>query len=234
MPYVFSLDPAFIITKNTPYNLSVTCTLNDIYCSTATNCNLTSYYSGTTIINSQTMDNDGQGKVRYLIPASNNSMLGEYQATIFCTNGVYNDTSDFSYLVTQTGSNPNISQSVVYFIIIALSVGLFLLCLYGAIVISWSNGYDLNGIIKINYGKYIKLFLIGITWFLFLAILWMGYNISTAFFYFNVGESIFRTLFYALMTVTFPIVIVLVFFTITAIVTDKKMKKLQMRNLKPR
>lgn len=228
-------EPAFSVKKNTFYNVSITCKLEGYACPATAICNFTSIdQDSNKIIDFAPMVNDGNGKVIYTLAPEQNEKVGVYQASVFCRTDIRNDTSDFNYVVNMTGTTPSITQGIIYCVILAISILLFILSLYGAIAIPAANRLNMDGFLDINYGKYAKFILGYFCYILLLWISWLSYNVSLAFLYVDLGTGLFYFFFMGLMSLLIPSFCFMFAFIILVIWNDFKTFKLSERRLNPR
>lgn len=109
MSNVSAGDDTLIFTAGDAIELKGGCIYNGTYCSSAARCNVTAFYpNGTIYINNYPMTN----QINYYNASLNITYtLGTYNANLFCydsANG-YSGTQPFTFDVTTTGNNMNIS-----------------------------------------------------------------------------------------------------------------------------
>jgi len=231
-----SADTSFIFKQNTAIDLKVPVLNNDnSLVDFSTSCNLTTRYPNDNIVVQGASMTFNVNYFNYTFNNTALNALGEYSNSITCTDGIDFGFSSFTFLITPTGTDPSISQGIIYFAILIVSIVLFVVVLWGSIALPFSNEKDsYGGILAINYKKYTKIILFFVSYLLLLWISWTAWNISQGFFFIDAGTNFFKTIFYTLLTILLPLFIGFVIFIIVVAIQDLKLEKLAKRGLSPR
>lgn len=230
---VSAIEPDSIFKRLETGDLRFSCFIEEsgIICNEDYLCNITVKYPNNSIMlnNVQSTRNPSY----YNASIIDTSVIGYHQYQSFCTNGTDAGYSDKQYfLITPTGSEPTTTQGILYFIILLVSIGLFILSLYGAINIPWKNNRSPDGIIVgVNSLKYVKVSL----WFVsYMVLLWVSYilwGINRSFLFSEFTGEIFKFIFYALMSSALPLFVLTTFVLITAWIKDSKITEFLSRGL---
>jgi hypothetical protein len=156
---VNTVNAQLIYQKDSPANIIVPCINNGTRCSGSATCNITAIYPNSSVfIDNLAMSNSGDGIFSYQLLDTETSILGEYQATVFCNDGSDNGYSTFQFYITGNGKAEPTGSIVVFFsaIFILLSIFLVFMLFYG-IGHMKDFTYDLR-ILSLNLGGYFGLF----------------------------------------------------------------------------
>ena len=135
--------------------------------------------------------------------------------------------------VSATGTELTQAKAISYIVILIISILIFFGLLFIGIKLPSKNKSDeLTGyIIAVSNLKYVKTFILGLS---YLSLLWISYftwMITHAFLDFTFLSSMFKIIFYALAISTFPLFILYVYFTIANFIKDKDISDLLLRGL---
>lgn len=115
------------------------------------------------------INNDGLNKWSILVLSSNFSNEGEYTYIIQCNSSDSGGFESVGFTVSNKKQDIQIGESLLYVILTLAVLSFFLLILYFAIAVPYSNKLNESGaVIKVTKTKYIKLFLIALSYILFL------------------------------------------------------------------
>lgn len=171
-----------------------------------------------------TFDSDSQDYY-FTLAGGNLTTLGEYAYKITATNGDLNKTSEYKFEITPTGKLYTTSEGLTYILLITFLVFLFILSLYGAIKISSKNHKNEFGeTIEINWGKYSKYLLGGLSYMLFVWIIYFAWNISYGFLQLGAMTTAFYWLYRLCFAISFPVIIFILLAIILNYTSDKKMQ----------
>lgn len=139
----------------------------------------------------------------------------------------------YFFRITATGAELTQAKAVSYIIILIISILIFLGLLFVGIKLPSKNKSDeLTGyIIAVSNLKYLKTFILGLS---YLSMVWISYftwMIVYAFLDFGFLSSLFKIIFYTLAISTFPLFVLYVYFTITNFIKDKDISELLLRGL---
>lgn len=209
---------------NKEINLKFTCTLNNAIPDSSAEFNITiSYPNGTTYIDNKNATPLGNGAFNYTTTFTE---LGLYRLQMFCYNGTYSYSDEGYYEITPLGDTLSTSQSIIYFIFLIASIGLFFLCLYYSVKIEWKHQRDEDGyVINVNDLRYIKIFTIAMSYVTLLFIAGILRSI-TANYIPEIGVyRIFELMYWLLFSAMYPIMVCAVIFALVIFVSNKKFQK---------
>lgn len=178
---------------------------------------------------------------------SKNGVLFNYSMNGQETIGIYNVCGEgdldgettvwcYDFEVTATGFKPDTAQGLIYFILLALSSGIFLVLIVAGIKVD-PDKYKRNSIsgdiVGVNYGKYWRM----ACWVLAYAMaVWISSLSRTIAENFLNSEGLalfFKALFYILISGALPFFLVYMWILIVSLWTDKKVMTYIERGLKP-
>ena len=183
------------------------------------------YPDGSKIFYNKTMTKQSQD-FNYTISAGNFSQLGSNCMGITCYDGISYEGGSVCREITSTGTNLSTSQSIIYFVFLLASIGLFFLCLYYSIKIPWQHQRNEEGeVIGINDLRYVKMFLVVITYIILMFISGLLRSI-TANFIPELGVSgFFEWIFWIMLSCLWPLVIISFVVGIILFLNSKKLQK---------
>lgn len=226
---MISLTSAQSYRINEVLDIKVTC-INDGFCSNVSFCSINIADPDEDLI---VINKNMTNQVSYHNYTITPNKTGEYTISGFCKDGEYSEEIEIKRLVTQTGTELTKAKSSLYITILIISILTFLGILFLAIKLPSKNKSDeLTGyIIAVSNLKYVKTFLMGLS---YLIVTWISYfiwMITDALIDFGFVSSIFKIIFYALAISTFPLFILYIYFTIANFVRDKDIKDLLLRGI---
>ena len=162
----------------------------------------------------------------YTLLAINDSQTGTYNYDVTCLDGAFNKTQSFRFDVSNNGQEYTISESLTYIFALILSIGLFCICLWGAITISPENMRNEDGyIMKINYKKHLKFFLGVVCYLILVWIFFVAWNISLAYLALDSVASFFWFIHRTLYVLMIPVGICYVLFQVISFVNDLRLSE---------
>jgi len=225
-----------VVVKNgDSHNFVVTCMNNGSLCSPVTTGNVTIINpDGNVLVDNLAMTNIGS-TFNYTLNSTQTSTNGDYLfIPMFNDNGTkfYNS---LTFYVTPSGTEPDLTQGLMYLVMVGVCILLFGLCLYYSINVNGSNTYDLTGkLLKVNYGKYLKVFLFNIAFVLLGGVLFFVHEISLNFLWLSFSTGIVEVL----MQIVWILVLIIFVFSLVFMtlrwILDTEIDKLATRGLKPR
>jgi hypothetical protein len=119
LPLVIA-SPAIYYSENEEINIQVPCSRDGFVCSAGADCNITVSYPNTTIlINSQAMENNGNGIFNYSI--TRNLPYGEYVAFVYCSDYDKAGFETFNFKINAYGEDStNMGYLISFFIFLAV------------------------------------------------------------------------------------------------------------------
>lgn len=128
--------------------------------------------------------------------------------------------------VTATGHELNSAQMFLYFLILILLIGLFGLCMWGAIKIEFKNVRNSEDqVIKVNWKKYMKIACGMFAYLLLLAIIFVAWNLTWAYSDWDNFSIFLQYLFTVLGIIALPTLIYSWIMIIVNFGNDKKITK---------
>jgi hypothetical protein len=225
------VDTQYLAAVERPYNITVSCDLNGWFCPPATTiCNSTVVYPNTTpVINNQRAILEG---ANVIVPLTSSQLIvkGDYLGNLKCqeSSSGLNSSYDFVLRVNQIGSEISIVQGILYGLFILIMIVITFLFTYAAISIPIEYPRDNEGYITgRNQLKYIKLFCIGMSYFLIAGLMGMFWQMSAVFFDSVLGwQNAFRFVFLAMMYLGIIFYFFLFILGLGFAIKDAKLKKL--------
>jgi hypothetical protein len=95
--------------QNSEIDLKVPCFNNGTSCSASAICNITIYYPNSTILINNAQMTNSVSYHNYTLLSNETAILGDYQSIMICNDGSLNGHSTFSFTITPTGIENNIS-----------------------------------------------------------------------------------------------------------------------------
>lgn len=158
----------------------------------------------------------------------NTSILGTY---------VVNGCSDitcwaYDFEVNSTGAFTTTFQGIIYVVVLALLVGLFIMFGAGAIKIPSENYKTQEGeVIKIQWKKYLKWFCWTMCYIIVVGVVYVCWNLSYAFLFLTPLTNIFRLMFRILLGLALPVFAFGIVYGLIMFFRDKKMENMLERGL---
>jgi len=162
----------------------------------------------------------------------NTSVIGQY-----IVNGLGDvDGTDtvfaYDFQITPNGFILSTSQGIVYIVFALMAGGLFIICLWGGIKIPYKNPRNNEGnIIGINDLKYVKIFLLSISYLLLLFIVGIMRSILANFLFFDNASRLFEWVYWSMLYSLFPIFVVTIIVFFFQWLGDKKLLDTLQRGL---
>jgi hypothetical protein len=153
------------------------------------------------------------------------NLTGTYIVNGFGDENGINTIWNYEFYITYQGKTMSTGQAILISFLLVFMVVFLFWTLFGGIFIPYSNNYDAGKLLSINDLKYLKIFLLGVSYFLIWAI--SGILLSVTYNYLNMDgiSSIFKLVF-NLLGMMLPIVIIVVISTILInLFSDKKLAK---------
>lgn len=158
--------------------------------------------------------------------AGNFTEEGQYSYIIQCNSTDLGGSVSVGFEVSNKNLNLNTSESIVYFILTLSVLAFFLVCLYFSLIIPYSNKInDKGAIIQVTKAKYFKLFLITITYLLFVWFLNLLIGLSDNFVNLTMYYGFIGFLFTMLNLLALPIIIFITILAAAEILRDINYKK---------
>lgn len=199
-------------------------------CDNCTYVNLTKVLkpNGLEYINAEMTKSNGDYNYSYC----NTTSLGEYIVTACGNDDGYYTCDSYPFTVTPSGTLFDSSQAIIYLVVLIMISFIFLLSAYGTYKLPWKNKRNLEGqVVGVNDLKYLKVILGFATYFLLIWIIYLLWGLTGNFLMLNTASSLFRALFYILITILFPGMVFFLFVIVVSFITDRKIKKAVMRGL---
>lgn len=187
---------------------------------TSANISTISYPNTTIAVSDKAMTQNGK-TFNYTFCSTNS--LGEYIYDYFDAEGnVYVN----SFTITPNGTEITTAKGIIYIVFILASLFVFVIVLYGAVKLPYYDTRDNDGyVIGINDLKYVKVFLIAMSYILFLFIIGLLRGI-TAFYVYEVGVyKFFNWIYWIMLSFLYPIIVCSFLFLIILFLQGKRMKK---------
>lgn len=197
-------------------------------CSNCTFNNITTviYPNSSIVVSNIAMTKTGT-EYNYTLPATRTQVNGEYIVSGFGDLNGVNTIWTYSFYITPNGDNIDTGQGMLYIIAFVFGLVLFGLFMFGAVKINGRNETDTSGeyYISVNWNKYIKIFCISFAYLTMMWLLWMSFNISSAYLNFE-GASKFIERIYLIMVAAFrPLFVMTIIFMVIKGIKDLNLQE---------
>ena len=178
--YVSAQEEIGIYETDEDIDLQVTCVTTGGFCSVLATCTISVTQVSPvslTVVSGALMQNQIDFH-NLTLNTSFNLANGEYQVKGVCVDGADEEPINFFFLINPLGDVLDTSESIVYFMVIFLSVGLFLIFFTVAIKLPFQNAITIDKMFveRVEWLKYFKMFFIWLSYGTFLWFL----NLLTA------------------------------------------------------
>ncbi len=164
----------------------------------------------------------------------NTSLVGEYVVNGYADPDGEKTSWVYNFWVTTTGRTLETSDSITNIGLIAGSLILFLLVLWGGIVLPFRNSRnDEGGIISVQKLKYFKVSLLFLSYVFFVWILNLFLALSTNFSILTQYTKFFEVVFSVVNAMSYPIFVFMLIFMSILAWKDLALKKLLQRGINP-
>ena len=162
-----------------------------------------------------------------------NGMRFNYTFTSTTELGAYNVCGDCDttawcadFIISSTGTQLEISQSIIYFVFLIASIGLFGLCLFYAVKLQWKNERDEEGyVIGVNELKYLKLFLIVMSYISLMFVSGLLRSVTANFIPELGVDRFFEWVFWIMLSFMYPLIVCSLIFALVIFLSNKKFQK---------
>ena len=220
--------------KDFQYNFHVFNTSNGIRLSNSTtNCTFHLFMNdGVHVIQEMDIPFDVVGKDWQLTVNGNNfSRLGEYAYLIDCssTEGLGGSVS-IGFEVTESGFGVTEGQAIIYFIALIIAMLFLSLFLFGAITIPWGHSTDPEeNIISVNDLRFVKIFLIAISYVMAMFIFGLLRSITGGLLVFTGVSNLFNWGYQVMLAFMYPLIVLTFVFAfiifLQNLTTKKKLRR---------
>jgi hypothetical protein len=133
----------------------------------------------------------------------------------------------YSFYITNNGDTVDTGQGMLYIIAFVFGLSLFALFLFGAVKINGKNETDESGEywVKVNWNKYIKIFCVSFAYLTMMWLLWMSFNISSAYLGFEGASTFLERLYRIMVAGVRPLFIITVIFMVVKGIKDLKLQE---------
>ena len=164
----------------------------------------------------------------------NTSLVGEYIVNGFGDPDGVRTSWIYNFWITPTGRKLETSDSITNLVLTAISLILFLLCLWGGIALPFKNNRnDEGGIISVQKLKYFKVGLIFLSYVFFVWMLNLILALSTNFSILTQYTKFFEVIFSVMNAMSYPIFVFMLIIMAILAWKDLQLKKLLQRGLSP-
>ncbi len=169
-----------------------------------------------------------------IIDGNNFSLVGDYAYLIQCNSSFLGGFDSVEFQVTSTGRLLKTSDSINYSILTLGALFLFLLCLYGGMVLPFKNERDEEQkIVSVEKLKYFKVGLIFLSYVFFVWFLNLLLTLSTNFSVLTQFTKFFEVIFSVTNTVSLALFVLMLFLMSVLAWKDLQLKKLLDKGISP-
>lgn len=216
---------------NTDMNINLGCSYNNTYCARTFICNITIYNKNGILVNNIQMGNDSYPQYNYTIKNNVLNTTGLYYGRQVCCNGGLCGDYSFSFNVNAMGKDAT-GNTIIYAILLTTLILLFIGSLIAFLKIEYKNYKNEEGTLyKINWQKYLKMFMFAMSYLIFLSITYLAWVISYGVLEFSQMAGIFNALYNITFIVMFPIFSATIIIGAVSFLQDKKLETLIQRGL---
>lgn len=201
-------DQQLTIQTGTEHNFVVVCNNNGALCNSKMNGNVTIIAANQSIlVNNQIMTNNSQGVYNYTLSSSQTGSLGDYLFIPTFYNIYGSFSTPLTFTVTPSGTIPSISEALIYIVMFFFVAFLTLASFIWAMNIEGANQYDdaTKTLIDLNYGKYGRILLFGLSYTGLIVLSWLAWMISQNILWLGFATNILKVGFLVLTRVTYPL-----------------------------
>jgi len=211
---------------NKEIDLKIPFEVNGSSASDSAICNVSIQYPNSSYLkDEETATNLGNGEFNITLTSDEISDLGIYSWVAFCCDGTSCAGGYGSFEVTQTGSVLSTAQGIIYIVFLIVILVIFTFSLAGAIKIPFNNHRDSSGkIISVNDLKYVKIFLMVISYILLLFIFGITKSIMENFLFLDNASKVFSWLYWIMWSFMWPIIVLSLLLTLVYFLQGLKIK----------
>lgn len=189
-------------------DLVIVCTNGGNICDNTVTANITiTAPNSIKIVSNQKMTADGNGNFNYTINSSQTATNGDYLVVPFFTNGTASFTKSLIFTVTPSGTLPSIQEALIYIVMFIFVAFITIMTFAWAMNIEGANQYDdmTKTLIDLNYGKYGRILLFGLSYTGLIVLAWLAWMISANILWLSFATNILKVGFLILTRVTYPL-----------------------------
>jgi len=223
IPLVSAVDTEDIFKFEQELDYKQQCFNNGTFCSPTATCNATITSPNSSILIDNKLMTNNVAYHNITIPSNSLNVLGIYKVDIPCIDNGLTGSDTFYFKITPSGDEISTAQGIVYSVLFVLSVVVLMLTMYGSFSFPWRNQRNEEGeIIGVNELKYLKLFCIAFSYVLTILINWMAYTLAFGYLSFDFMANFFYTIYWILLSLLFPFLIIMVVIVIIKFIDDRK------------
>lgn len=216
--------------QSTPVDLKVPCTNStDGLCSDSASCNITIIDpENKEVISNLTMTNQMMFRLyfNFTLNETHTRKNGEYSRIVYCCDNNECGISTANFNINVGGKELTTGEGLVYVIFLIASIFIFLLCLWGALIIPFKNQRDEEGrVVSVNDLKYLKIVCIVLSYILLMWIFGILRSITSSFAILDGASKLFYYLFWIMFSFVWPAIVLSLLFTLIVFLESKKLKK---------
>jgi hypothetical protein len=164
---------------------------------------------------------------QYFLDGSNLSKIGSYTYVITCNFQTSWQTDEFDLPITPSGRTSSISESVLYFLFVIVMFGILLTMFYFIFTLPSENDRDNEGtVIYIVKLKYLRVFLIAMTYPVIIIILNLMNGLSVNFVSLTIFSGLFGFLFEIFLRSAWIFTVVMIVWIFVMLVKDSNIRGL--------
>jgi hypothetical protein len=194
-------------------------------CDNCTSVNITSIIYPDGSINNTILQMTKTGTF-YNYSHANTSQIGHYiYNTVGNLNGA-NVTQPVDFYITQGGQPLTTGQSIIYLIGFIVCIFMFVFFFILSIMIPYDNDKDNDGnLINISKIKYVKLFMMAITYLFLLLLVAMTKGLMDNYLYLTGFSNILNFIYWIMLNAIYPFIVLMFVFLVITLVKDGKLRK---------
>lgn len=195
--------------------------------SSCNQCNITTIkYPNSTIFKSDQVMTKRIADFNYTLLASETNIVGEYEVIGICGAGTEVLIWSSAFTITFSGETLSTAGGIVSIVFVVAILFVFTMCLWGSIVIPWGHNTDPEqNIVSVNDLRFVKIFLIAITYVLLMFIFGVLKRITESFLVLEGASSIFNWLYWIMLSFLWPLIVLVFIFSFIVWVQNLTLKK---------
>lgn len=183
------------------------------------------YPNGTMVFVNYTMDKSGTD---YRYSFCNTTDSGYYTIQGKTDTGAWK----YKFLANMQGKEYNTVDGIMYFVAFGLLIVIGVFGVIGFLALPYDNNRGNDGsVISINWKKYLKILLGALLYVLFIAVNYFAWNISLGILEFQELGDFFKFMFRFSFIMMYPLLVIIIIFSIAQFVKDRKVEEFIKRNL---
>lgn len=216
-------DESFTFAKDNNFTLQISMANADLSSCYTCSCNYSIFSSnGSAMIeNYPATSSNGFCILNYSLSNS-----GIYPSEISFTDGTSYGKSSFEISINPNGTAITQSKAILYIVFMILAIVVLIASIYFSIRIPWRNSRDEEGtVISVNYLKYLKLFLIVMSYIFLMFLFGLSQSIFNNYLFETGVGGFFEVMYWIMLSFLWPGIVLSFIFMVIVFLEDRKIKE---------